>query len=282
MMGRNSGAGLPATVPLALERLWLRALSAVTRDYLCVSVDRFRVYGSSQHRRLLYWLLKGSYERYTRKLFEDALAPGMSVVDLGAHIGYYTLLAADAIGSTGRVYAFECDPDNARFLSHNVTLNGFADRVTIVPKAAANRSGVTRCFADKKNSLRSSLVIERPDARAIDVECTTVDETLGSDETIDVVKVDVEGLELDAIRGMEYTIARAKKVVMFVECCPHALAMAGGSVAELLRLLDGHEFRVHVIRERERNLETDLDEVFAAERAGDPRYYVNLYCTKGS
>lgn len=277
----SKGAALRDRLAPPMERLWLRALPSLTRDYISVSVDEFRLYGSPQHQRLLYWLLKGSYERFTRKLFRRALEPGMRVLDLGANIGYYTLLAGRAVGSTGCVYAFECDPENVRFLRHNVKLNGLADVVSVVPKAATNHAGFMRFFSDTGNSLRSSLVIEHRNAHATEVECTRVDDAI-EPGPFDLVKVDVEGVEIDAIRGMEQTLSRAERLVMFVECCPHALSVAGGSVAELLAELERHELRVQAIEEKQRILTADLSALFAAERSGDHRYYVNLYCTKGS
>jgi FkbM family methyltransferase len=276
----TSGRRLPALLAQPIERVWLRVLPTLTRDYLSVVVDGVRLFGSSEHQRFMHWLLKGSYERHMRRLFKHELTSGMRVLDVGANIGYYTLLAADAVGSAGRVFAFECVPSNARFLRHNVALNGFSNTVSIVQKAAGRGSGVSRCFADTRYSLRSSLVLEPEGAQAIDVECTTIDDVVGSRESIDVAKVDVEGMEIDAIKGMEQTIARSESLTMFVECCPHMLSLAGGSVAELLGELDRHDFRVQIIDEPERRLSADLSELFAAERAGDKKYSVNLYCKK--
>jgi FkbM family methyltransferase len=206
----------------------------------------------------------------------------MRALDVGANVGYYTLLAANAVGSTGKVYAFECDPANTRFLRHNVTLNGVADVVSIVPKAAANHSGVVRFFSDRANSGLSSLVVEGRATDVIEVECTTVDEAIPSRERIDVAKVDVEGGEIDAIRGMTRTISRMDKLVMFVECNPRALSLARGSVAGLMEELERHRFQVHIIQEKKKILTTDLSELFAAERSGSEKYYVNLYCVKDS
>lgn len=269
------------TVSPSMERLWLRALPTLTRNYLCVSVHGFRLYGSLQHHPLLYLLANGSYERFTRKLFKRALEPGMRALDVGANIGCYTLLAANTVGSTGRVYAVECDPANLRFLRHNVALNGVTDRVTIVPKAVANDSGVVRFYSDSSNSVLSSLVVEGETTDAIEVECTTIDEAIPSHERIDVAKIDVEGGEVDVIRGMSRTISRAEKLVMFVECCPYYLSSSGHSVGELLEELQRHEFQVQIIREKKKILTADLDELFAAERSGSEKYYVNLYCVKG-
>jgi FkbM family methyltransferase len=273
---------VPTILGPPVERLWLRVLPTLTRDYLCVSVHGFRLYGSVQHRPLLHWIAKGSYERFTRKLFQRALEPGMRALDVGANIGYYTLLAANAVGSTGKVYSFECDPANARFLRHNVKLNGVADVVTIVPKAATSHAGVVQLFADRTNSLLSSLVVEGQATASIEVESTTVDDAISPLERIDVAKVDVEGGEVDAIRGMSETISRTERLVMFVECCPSALSSAGASVGELLDELQRHRFQVSLVQDKSKSLTTDLSELFAAERSGSEKYYVNLYCVKGS
>jgi FkbM family methyltransferase len=262
----------------ALEQLWLRMLPRLTRDYLWASVDGFRIYGSTSHQLMLYWLLKGSYERYTRKLFVQALEPGGRALDVGAHIGYYTLLAGRAVGSSGRVYAFECDPANYRFLRHNVALNGMKDRVRAVPKAAAESAGVRPFFAQTANSLQSSLWNDGTGARRIAVETVAVDEVVGG-EPIDVVKIDVEGAEVHALRGMRKTIERAERLALFVECNPGALAAAGVSVAELLDELASLGLDVEVIREKERRLEPATDELTDPTLVSR-NYYVNLRCTK--
>ncbi len=264
-----------------VDQLWLRALAALTKDYRFVSVQGFRLCGTLQHQLMLYWLAKGTYERHTRKLFRRALEPGMRVLDIGANIGYYSLLAAEAVGSTGAVYAFEPDPSNCRFLRHNVALNGHAGVVRIFPNAVADYSGAMRFFVDTQNSLKSSSVVVGANVDSIEVECTTVDDVALGDEAIDVVKLDVEGGEIAAIKGMKRTLARAQRLVMFVECCPHVLARAGGSVAELLELLERNDFRVELVDEKQRRVTSDYDELYEAERSRSERYYVNLYCCKG-
>lgn len=216
------------TLGTTLEQLWLRALPALTRDYLWVSVDGLRIYGAREHHVMLYWLLRGKYERHTRALFNDAVKPGNRVLDLGAHIGYFTLLAARRVGSTGSVHAFEPDPANYRFLCHNVALNGMDDVVTTVPKAVADTTGTRAFFADTKNSVLSSFWAEGRSDGAVPVESTTVDDFLGGQE-IDVVKLDVEGAEVDALRGMHRTLTGSPQLTMFVDCNPTALTSAGAS-----------------------------------------------------
>jgi FkbM family methyltransferase len=262
-----------------IERLRLRAMPKLTGDYLWVTVDGLRIYGTRQHHVMLYWLLRGKYERHTRTLFEDAVKSGMRVLDLGAHIGYFTLLAARAVGSTGRVYAFEPDPANYKFLCHNIALNGMQDIVTTVPKAVADTSGTRPFFAHPKHSVMSSFWGEGGSDGAVSVECTTVDDFLDGCQ-IDVVKLDVEGAELDALRGMRGTLTNTSRLAIFVECNPTALAAAGASVRELLDELDALELDVRVVDERQRSLLPVTGELLKPELA-DGKWYANLYCARG-
>lgn len=267
------------TLGTTIERLRLRAMPKLTGDYLWVSVDGLRFYGARQHHVMLYWLLRGKYERHTRTLFEDVVKPGMRVLDIGAHIGYFTLLAARAVGSTGRVYAFEPDPSNYRFLCHNVALNGLGEVVTTVPKAVSDTSGTRPFFSDTKTSVVSSFWAEGRSDGAMPVDCTTVDDFLHG-RAIDVVKLDVEGAEVDALRGMRRTLTDKSELAVFVECNPTALATAGSSVRELLDELDALELDVRVIDERERSLLPVTDELLKPELA-DGKWYANLYCARG-
>jgi FkbM family methyltransferase len=264
---------------MRIEQLWLRALPTLTREYLWISSDGLRIYGARQHHLMLYWLLRGRYERHTRTLFEQALRPGMHVIDIGAHIGYFTLLAARAVGSAGRVYSFEPDPANYRFLCHNVALNGMDKIVTTVPQAVADTSETKPFFADAKNSALSSLSREGRSDGAMPVECTTVDDFIDRGERIEVVKLDVEGGEVHALRGMRRTLTDPSAVALFVECNPTALASAGVSVHELLDELGTLKLDARVIDERQRCLLPITTELLKPELA-DGKWYANLYCTR--
>jgi FkbM family methyltransferase len=268
-----------ASLTERVEQLWLRALPTLARNYLWVSVGGFRIYGSAQHQFALYWLVKG-YERFTRRLFRGALEPGMRVLDIGAHIGWYTLIAARGVGPTGQVYAFEPDPENFRLLRHNIALNGLGSIVATIPKAAADIAGVRTFYSDAKGSLRSSLWSDGRESEApITVECATVDEIVGH-EAIGVVKLDVEGAEVHALRGMRETLAASPRVVLFVECNPSALASAGTSATELIEELRGAQLDVQVIDDKRRCLTNSLEELTRPEAAGR-KFYANLYCTRG-
>ena len=272
-------AAISRQLGLRLEGFWLRVLPLLTRDYFWVKVDGLHVYGSIRHQRHLHQLLKGSFEPFTVQLFMQAVKPGMVVLDIGAYIGFYTLLAARRVGLQGKVYAFECDPRSYRFLLHNAKLNKCSKNVVPVPKAVAHQRGIHPFFLYGGDLTRSSLWDKHQAETILDVECTTVDEALGN-QPVHVIKMDIEGGEIHALKGMEKTLRNSDEVIMFVECNPSVLKHAGGSVDMLLGELEGFGFRVQVIDEGERCLRPVSHEIYAARNARGKRNCVNLYCSK--
>lgn len=264
---------------LRLEGLWLRILPLLTRDYLWVKADGLHVYGSTHYQRFLYRLMRGSFEPFSVQLFKQAMEPGMVVLDIGAYIGYYSLLAARGVGSPGKVYAFECDPKNYRFLLHNLKLNELGADVELVRKAVAHQAGAKPLFVYRGDASQNSLWYRRGGGTAIEVECTTVDEVLG-ERPAHVIKMDIEGGEIHALKGMEKTLRNSDEVTMFVECHPHALSSAGGSAEILLARLEELGFRIQVIDESERRLRPASELMYKDPRGENKKYAVNLYCRK--
>jgi FkbM family methyltransferase len=209
------------------------------RPPLRADVDGLTLRGYLRHRSFLAHLASGTYEPEYRRLFLRELRPGATVVDAGAHIGTYTLLACRAVGSTGRVLAIEADPYNVRALEPNIRRAGCAN-VTIVGKAVADAPGRAR-FQQSLGTISSSFEARagRGPFRQLDVEVTSIDAEL-KDVDVDalVVKLDVEGAEPRALVGTRETIARAGSVALFLELNPSALAASGSDETTLLAQVD--------------------------------------------
>lgn len=273
-------ATLRRRLELRGEELLLKLLPFLTRNYLWVSADGSYLYGPRQYQKLLYRIFRGTYEPFTVNLFKRAVKPGMVVLDIGAHLGYYSLLAARRVGPQGKVYAFECAAPNYRFLLHNIKLNKFSKIIVPIPKAVADHAGVGPFFPRGRDLSQSSLWSVDGSPSITEVECTTVDE-IPEKPRVHVIKMDIEGGEIYALRGMERTLSNTDKVIMFVECNPSALSCAGGSVDMLLEQLEGFGFRIQAIDEENHCLIPARDEIYAAENVNNSKYYVNLYCHKG-
>lgn len=119
------------------------------------------------------WHRPRFFEKNERALFCAAIRPGNVVLDVGANVGIYTLLAAKR---GARVFAIEADPRNVEVLRHHVHLNGFDDRVTIFPIAAGDKEGPVTLFRSAGNSGHSNIF---SGIDPIQVPCQTID-SLGS------------------------------------------------------------------------------------------------------
>jgi FkbM family methyltransferase len=176
---------------------------------------------------------KNEYELSEIYTITQAIKPGDVFVDAGANVGIFTTLAAKLVGSTGRVFSFEPDPFNQKILRTNVEKNGFWKWVHIHNAAAGakqgrkflyqsiNNTGDHRTWNDGKE--------ERPTAS---VEVQSIDDVMESFNRIDVLKVDVQGDEMNVLRGAEQVIDRSLGMFLSIEYWPYGLTQNGSSPVE--------------------------------------------------
>jgi FkbM family methyltransferase len=172
------------------------------------------------------------------------LRPGDRVLDGGANIGGYTLLAASIVGPTGRVDCFEPEPETAAWLRQNVALNGLVN-VAVHEKALGFRAAPMTFTADRDVS--NSIVTSRTETRAtVTVQCVSLDTALDSDVHYALWKLDLEGAEVDALRGAATFLRRGNPSVLLVECIEGQLAKFDQTGHDLRALLEqaGYEFAV--------------------------------------
>ena len=206
--------------PAALRRLHELLLDLLPGDHLVSTLpggERVRVSAKYRH---LSW----NPEEYAA--FKATVRPGATVLDVGANIGAYTLLFATWAGPSGRVVAFEPSPRSVEGLREHLKLNGVADRVEIVQAAVSSAEG-TAWFDCSGPSGANALVSEARGGGAITVDTTTLDaycESRGLRPS--VIKVDVEGAELDVLRGGRRTLAQPG-LDIFVEFHPSVWAARG-------------------------------------------------------
>jgi FkbM family methyltransferase len=151
--------------------------------------------------------------------FKAAIRPGGVVLDVGANVGAYTVLFAKWVGPAGRVYAFEPAPETRAALERQVALNGVADRVVVRPEAVAAATG-TRAF--QAAGLRGDNRLASAFEAGIEVQTIALDDFCARHAvTPDFIKIDVEGVELEALRGGRRAIAAASaRGGVFVELHP--------------------------------------------------------------
>jgi FkbM family methyltransferase len=198
----------------------------------------------------------GKTERPVQHALERLVEPGSVFFDIGANVGFFTLLGARLVGSSGRVVAFEPLVDNAKRLRRNVELNSFSN-VDVVVKGVSDASG--HRIMDVRNSATAALLPadhSGPLDGLVRVEVTSLDDFLATRPGLDpdVVKIDAEGHEVEIVRGMLGVLRRHDVVVL---CEMHrrdrefaeAVEAAGYRLASLdgTALAVGHASLTHVL-----------------------------------
>lgn len=149
----------------------------------------------------------GTYEREVVHSLCEIVQPGSSVVQAGAHIGYFTLLLAKLVGPKGKVIAFEPVPENFRVLAENVEMNGCRN-VVLEKRAVAATSGFANLRMNDHDRLTYTASLLRG-GPALDVEAISLDDYISHlDQPIHFVMMDVEGAEADVLEGMRNTLRR--------------------------------------------------------------------------
>jgi len=150
----------------------------------------------------------GTYERDAQRVFAQRIAPGAVVYDIGANVGFFTLLAAKLAGPSGAVYAFEPLTRNLELLRKHVALNR-AENVHIVPLAISDRAGRAR-FATGASAAMGGLSEEG----AIEVETTTLDALRVTIPPPSFIKMDIEGAEHSALSGARSLLRDAGPAIL--------------------------------------------------------------------
>jgi FkbM family methyltransferase len=224
------------------------------------------------------------YEVYETKLVLGLVRRGDVAVDVGAMIGYYTLLLAHSVGAEGRVFAFEPDQRNFDLLSENVAMNGY-DHVTLKQAVVGASSGKTKLYPAPEEFRGDGRAygVGGGERTAVDVDMVCLDEAV--DGPADVIKIDVQGYEGHVLEGMRDLLGRSNEMFMLVEYAPCLLLEAGTEPGAFLADLMGFGFTFFEIDEpNKRTRGTDPATLLArsADETGDLHTgYTNLLCVKG-
>jgi FkbM family methyltransferase len=144
--------------------------------------------------------------------------PGGVVLDIGANVGLFSLVMARWVGKTGRIFAFEPAPESLQALRRHIQLNELADRIEPVGCAVSDTTGEARFYAhtfNGENTLSASFARRVPAARAVLVPITTIDAFCAAHGVAPtLLKIDIEGFEIHALRGAKETLARYRPSVI--------------------------------------------------------------------
>lgn len=247
--GKNLGKipGLRWLRQFLFERLKPKKITAIDVQDFKLFIDP-KDQGVAQ-----YLLLYGVFGEYETKLVKDLVKPGMTVVDVGANIGYFTVIFSKLVGNTGKVYAFEPDPYNYDILSKNIKLNNLSN-VILIPKALSNFPGKIKLFLDKTNLGNMSFAAQNisDDGGEIEVEAVTLDSYLGG-QKVDFIKIDVQGAEGLVLGGAKNTLNN-NHLKILTEFWPYGLKNLKTDPLILLRDLEGAGFKIKILNPQKHEL----------------------------
>lgn len=157
--------------------------------------------------------ISGTREDQLKYLLERELQHGNTVLDLGANIGYYTIMMARLIGSSGKIYAMEPEPRNFSLLKDNICLNGVEDQVEALNIAAGAQRGKAKFYISEYSNLHTFLpytregkTIEGITGNSIDVKVTDLSSFLVGKRSVDLLRMDIEGYEVEVLNGLKSAI----------------------------------------------------------------------------
>lgn len=196
--------------------------------------------------------LDGYWEEWITNIFLDLIKPGMKVIDVGANVGYYTLLAADAVGPNGFVTALEANPELANIIYRNLSINGLDTRSEVLCKAVfSERTEVN--FSIYKNFKGSpglwgtseQAATYRDQVEVIRVEAIPLNEQF-SGQRVDFIKIDAEGAEGHILKGASKLIEANPHLQMLIEYSPFHIQACFGSISDFHAMLEQYNFEPFV------------------------------------
>ena len=198
--------------------------------------------------------INGVYNDFDTKVVKEHIKLGDKVIDVGAHIGYFSLLFSKLVGEKGNVYSFEPEPKNIKLLKKNIAVNNIQN-ITLEPHPVSNINENCKLYVGQFTSganriYRPDRTMELYEKDTINIQTLVLDDyfsKLNLTNKIDFVKIDAEGSELRILQGMSKILRENKNLKIFIEFMRDTLEEAGSDPEELLNLLEREGFKIYYV-----------------------------------
>ena len=219
--------------------------------------------------RPLYAAYKTYADRAEREVLRKILFQGAVVTDVGANIGIYSEFLSRCVGPTGLVHSFEPSQDNFRRLS---AATRDLSNVRLAQAGVGERSGQTKLYvSDKLNIDHRAYKADGDSRRAVPSEMVALDDYFKDGQRVDLIKMDIQGYELHALRGAQRVLQENPEINLLLEFWPAGLAQAGVGWEELVEMLQGLNMNLALVRPG------GLVPFDTRDVENDVSWYVNLF-----
>jgi len=228
-----------------------------------------------QHAFPIYRLCYRGFKVYTdhaeRRLLKTILSAGDVVVDAGANIGIYSEFLARRVGPTGLVNSFEPSPENFERLQ---CATRKLSNVRVCQAAVGERSGRSTLYlSDKLNVDHRTYMTEGDSRSGVPIDIVALDDYFKPGQRVDLIKMDIQGYELHALRGANRVLKDNSTAKLLLELWPYGLKKAGANWLELIEALQGKNMAIYRVTKRG-IIPFQSDSV-----SESPEWYVNLFAS---
>lgn len=200
------------------------------------------------------------------------MLPGAVVVDVGANIGIYSQFLSRCVGPTGLVHSFEPSPDNFKRLC---AATRDLSNVRLTQAAVGERSGECKLYiSDKLNVDHRAYKADGDSRRAVPTDMVALDDYLKPGQRVDLIKMDIQGYELHALRGAQRVLQENAEINLLLEFWPAGLAQAGVGWEELVEMLQGLNMNLTLVTPG------GLIPFDTPDIGNDISWYVNLFACR--
>ncbi len=200
-------------------------------------------------------LMDGKWEEWITNVFLSLIREGDTVIDIGCNIGYYSLLAAGAVGENGKVICYEANKELADLAFHSLHMNGFHDRTDVRNKAIYSKNTTITFSMFEKFKGSSGIWVTDELARSyhdklikINIEAATLDSEIPAGTKVDLLKIDTEGAEPHIIEGAKRVLQENEEIKIIMEFCPMMIDASFGSTNRFYEILKEMGFSLFRIK----------------------------------
>ena len=225
--------------------------------------------------------INGVYGELDTKIIRDNIKEGDIVIDVGANIGYYTLIFAQLVGASGKVFAFEPEPKNFEILKKNIEVNNYQN-IIAEQKIVSDESGMVKLFIAEKGIVGHRLQQKTDSQKFIEVESILLDnylKNLNLSEKINFIKIDVEGAEVKVLEGSKIMIEKSDQLKIFTEFNREDIKKYDYNPEYLLSFLIKNKFNFFLPNYKTNTIiKTDKNTLLSSEEL--LKENLNILCTK--
>ncbi len=219
-----------------------------------------------------------NFEESSVNIIKKLIKKGDVVVDIGANIGFYTLLFSKLVGNKGKVFAFEPEPNNFKLLKRNIEENNIHN-VFLIKKGVSNSTSIMKLFTTKNNCGWHSLIDVGEDRTPIDIDTVKLDDYFKNNfSKISFIKMDIEGGEPQALQGMQTILKYNQNIKIMTEFHPFYLEKAEKNPNDFLKMLKKYKFKIFEIKDKQ--LTPFNEKIFLTSESFDMNSGTNLFCIK--